>query len=497
MTAEKETVDKFIAALQSNPVKSIKAAMAKSGSDYCGWHENIMNQFFRIKKFDIDKVQSIQIEIRKKRFRDEDNFEITASALAHSLSKLDYGAKLVSAVQKRAVEEIKAGEIDLKDDKFKARIDDIRSNGPKFNDLVETIRKNGILNNIIVRRRKSTDRKKYQLISGFRRITALQASIPKDDFENYPVEARVFDESLTDHEAYKLSFTENLARQDLSLWEIARTCLKIKEQKVVEDKKNSGDIEKLLGGMIQKDTRTVRRYLKLASINSEGIKKAIHEGVIQPTTALDLGSKELDEKEITALLEHLKKNPKTTREFRQFYENLEYCSDKSEKPTDEVLECRNSDIFLSLDQEELKKRVENLHKKSQKPYWEVLQGKAGPLNKDLPDIDSMFDKKKEKGQFKKETTPLEKKISESFEDLDIKAKFKINKVLVSGKEEIEITLTAPVEKIQDAIRTVSGFEDEFAKIEGLMKGDNKKKSSGPKEAETMFQMRIQRPIKRG
>ncbi|BBO89683.1 hypothetical protein [Desulfosarcina ovata] len=58
-TANKKTVDKMIECLASNSLKPIKAALSKKGSDYCGWHLNIMNQFF-VKQYERDKVESIQ-----------------------------------------------------------------------------------------------------------------------------------------------------------------------------------------------------------------------------------------------------------------------------------------------------------------------------------------------------------------------------------------------------------------------------------------------------
>ena len=67
---------------------------------------------------------------------------------------------------------------------------------------------------------------------------------------------------------------------------------------------NSGEIEDHLANLIQKDARTVRRYLKLTSIKNKDIIEAVHDGYITPTTALDFGKKDHDKDEIAAMLPH-------------------------------------------------------------------------------------------------------------------------------------------------------------------------------------------------
>ena len=57
-TAYKKTVDKIVRELGANPISPLKAALAKSGSRYCGWHSNIMNQFFKTESHNLNKVES-------------------------------------------------------------------------------------------------------------------------------------------------------------------------------------------------------------------------------------------------------------------------------------------------------------------------------------------------------------------------------------------------------------------------------------------------------
>jgi len=85
LTAHKKTVNRMISVLETNPLNPIKAVLAKRGSNYCGWHNNIMNQYFRTEGYSLSKVESIQMEIGKNGFREAGNFQNTAMALANSL----------------------------------------------------------------------------------------------------------------------------------------------------------------------------------------------------------------------------------------------------------------------------------------------------------------------------------------------------------------------------------------------------------------------------
>jgi ParB/RepB/Spo0J family partition protein len=301
---------------------------------YCGNHKGLLNQYFSKPKH---RVQSVQIEFRKKDVREFDTEIIeTADILDASLRPFIQPFP-VSADQNGAIQEILLDEIDLENGQFMSRLDDIASDTTVFNRLVDSIKRHGILNPVIVRKRGDMDGKPYQLISGFRRLTALRASVTEKDADGITVSARVLDDSVSDDEAYQISFAENLARQDLSLWEIAQACAKIRDQKVDEGNMSKGQIEKHLAELIQKDARTVRRYLKLSSTENRDIIEAVHTGDITPTTALDIGKRDLDEDEIAAILLHIKKYPKTTRSFIQFYSNLEMCSKLSKLSVSEVL----------------------------------------------------------------------------------------------------------------------------------------------------------------
>ena len=76
--------------------------------------------------------------------------------------------------KKVLIQQIQVDEIDLENGQFMSRLDDIASDTAEFKRLVDSIKRHGILNPVIVRKRSDTDGKPYQLISGFRRMTALR-----------------------------------------------------------------------------------------------------------------------------------------------------------------------------------------------------------------------------------------------------------------------------------------------------------------------------------
>ena len=467
LTANKITVEKLVEALGSNPIKPIKAALAKKGSDYCGRHNNNMNQFF-IKKYGLDKVESIQIEIKKTGFRESENYVATAETIANAMSKMivqspQENTEQVtsdSADQKDKIQRIKAGDIDLDNGQFKARIDEIDSDSVEFKRLVKSVEIDGVLNNIIVRELSDQSNGKfYQLISGFRRMAALKESKNgADNFETTTVMAKILKASVSNDDAYRISFTENLARKDLSLWEIAQACTEIKK-KMEASGKPKGDIDNHIANLIQKDPRTVRRYLKLATIKNKDIQKAVHSGNISPTMALEIGKTDLvkdDPDNISALLNYLDAHPKTTRQFEKVYSNLEFCCECSKMPLPAVLTCKNADDFLSLKKKELEKRVEHLRSKTGKEYTDILKGRAGSLIKETGDIDAGLKKKDAAAEFKKNHKNIVDKINEAFHKSDIDGKFKIKLAPASGDDHVTVTITVPENQVWQAFDAVSG-----------------------------------------
>lgn len=78
-TAREDTVSALLESLGKNLFKPIRGALALRGSDYCGWHPNIMNQVFLRHAFTHAQVQSLQLEIKYTGFRDHSSQEAAAA----------------------------------------------------------------------------------------------------------------------------------------------------------------------------------------------------------------------------------------------------------------------------------------------------------------------------------------------------------------------------------------------------------------------------------
>lgn len=86
-TAREDTVSALLESLRKNMIKPIHAALALRGSEYCGWHLNIMNQYFCRHTVLHPSVQSVQLEIKYTGFRDHRTRE-AAAAFAEALGPL-------------------------------------------------------------------------------------------------------------------------------------------------------------------------------------------------------------------------------------------------------------------------------------------------------------------------------------------------------------------------------------------------------------------------
>jgi hypothetical protein len=235
------------------------------------------------------------------------------------------------------------------------------------------------------------------------------------------------------------------------VWEVAQACAEIKK-KMKEPGKPEGDIDNYIAGLLQKHPRTVRRYLKLAAIKNKDVADAVHNGSINYLDALEIGDNDLEEDDITALLGHLRNHPKPTRAFKQFYENLEYCCECSEMPLSAVLECKNADTFLSLENEELLARVEHLRDKTGEDYQDILKGKVGSLVKAIPAMDTEASRKAFLNQFTKASKPILKKVASTFTKSKIDAELKIKPM---KQNQVALTISAPVDQIHKAINIIS------------------------------------------
>ena len=148
-------------------------------------------------------------------------------------------------------------EIDLNKIELSPNQPRIEYNKDKIEELAKSIKKNGLIQPITV---KKLDNNKYQIIAGHRRFLAFK----KLNKESIP--AIVKNEQ---HNEEIITLTENLIRENLNPIEIAISLENILEKEIA---KNQSELAKILGI----NESTVSRYLKLLKL-PEKIKQYIKE----------------------------------------------------------------------------------------------------------------------------------------------------------------------------------------------------------------------------
>lgn len=148
-------------------------------------------------------------------------------------------------------------EIDLDNDQFKFRylMDD-----DDLSELAESIEETRQINPVILRKKNE----KYQIVAGFRRVTAKQLAGAET------VNAIII-EDLPDDLAYKISFDENMKRKSLTRLEIALMC----ERLNIERKKTYKQISEILGV----GEKSIQLYMRVLTLTDKA-KMALHKGEI-------------------------------------------------------------------------------------------------------------------------------------------------------------------------------------------------------------------------
>ncbi|MBW2663538.1 MAG: ParB N-terminal domain-containing protein, partial [Deltaproteobacteria bacterium] len=482
LSAHPDTAANLMKLLQSDKKRKIIAAEASQGrgrGGYAGWNTGNLNQLFTDENENDPNVQSIQIEIKMTGYRNDAQVPNTAIIFADAFEKMDNFKPIKehsfwpALAKKCEVKEISTGEIDLSDEKFKFRIEDYGINQEKLDRLIKSIKANEILNNIIVR--KSGDKEEYQLISGFRRLSALEKICEErgEDFSNAKIWAKVFTK-LSDEEAYNISFAENLAREDLSIWEIANSCKAISDD-LQKAGKSKSDIEKHLVELMQKGDRTVRRYLHVSTIQNKEIRKEIHNGNLDFTTAELFAKKEFDEEDRVELHQFYKKHPMSSRELEQFTRNLLALRDWADLKIKKILSFPRAAIFLKIDPEQLKNNVEYLNKQTSKPVNHILERNIGFLKDSLSGIEAKFAKKPFLKKFSKRSKALESKIGKVFDTQKVGANLSIKPAGDVEDEMVKVVISAPASNIQKAIKLMDKeIGKDFAGLGGLSGQRDKK-----------------------
>lgn len=183
--------------------------------------------------------------------------------------------------------------------------------GKRLNDMVESVKENGILNPIIVLKKEDGA---YEILSGHNRVNAARLA----DIKNIPC---IVKENLTDKEAYTYVIETNLMQRSFSdlLPTEKALVLKMRYEKIASQGKRNDlqkEINNLEQGIIEKESKTedktdsrkalgkeyhlsgasIARYLRLNKL-SDFWKQDVDNEKIGLTMAVDLSylSKEIQE----------------------------------------------------------------------------------------------------------------------------------------------------------------------------------------------------------
>lgn len=131
---------------------------------------------------------------------------------------------------------------------------------PAVDDLAASIREQGQTTPLFVVPREGAG---FELIAGYRRFAALSMLGAPTAL------ARIF-RGLTKEQAFALAVSENSERDDLTDWERAKTCLRLRDQGT-----SSADIARLFGW---RDERQAQNHIRIASTASPLLRAALQSG---------------------------------------------------------------------------------------------------------------------------------------------------------------------------------------------------------------------------
>jgi hypothetical protein len=209
--------------------------------------------------------------------------------------------------------------------------------------------------------------------------------------------------------------------------------------------------------LVNKDVRTVRRYLRVGCIEHEKIRKAVHEGKIDITIAENFVNKSLSEDEKGALYQYFSSAPKPSREFGMVTKNLIALKKFTDLSADKILELKYAHDYLGVDHKDIQERIELIRSETGKSYEEILQRNGSLIRLPFGEIQAKFGRKPFTRAFSKKARGIIKSVEDSFTSSKINSKLKLAPVIGSDANEIKITIIGPVEQIHQSI-AVAGSE---------------------------------------
>ena len=328
-SVDQAIADKLIKILNPNGHRSIKAVLARENSDYAGWDRRNVNQLFTPRNNDDSRVQSIQLEIKCKEFRDTaSNIEKTADILSNALSKLTQEkqeeGETMQAKEKLELKPI-TGEVDIDTIKVDTKEDRkyiFRENlagdneyqrmlEAEIEELAQSIEKNTLIHRLVLLQKEDGT---YIILCGYRRYQALRK------LEREKVPAEIYKEKdLAEEQCMELSLAENTKRRNLNPIEIGKYLNSIREQSQAKGKRLSyeelaSQYGKKLG--IGESFMSVKQYLMLYELwrddKSRELVNDIFKDKVQFGLAVALSFIE-DPNDRNALYEKLVKQLELTR----------------------------------------------------------------------------------------------------------------------------------------------------------------------------------------
>lgn len=521
--SQKHLIEPLINSMKEAGINAVIAptkAIAGTDKVYCGNNPNGLNQHVRDQNL---KIQSIQLEIKKSRFReDEETAAETGKLLGQafvnlSLQKPEVGILLPTKeeakaevkapepplqetepplkesfwsapTQKPEMKKIRVGEIELENTKFMLRAPELGVEQEKLHFLVSTIKSGGIHQNIILRKIPGKD--KFQVLSGFRRLSALEKALDdegrKEEFKNQEVWAEVYDDTLSDEQAYQVSLSENLAREELSVWEMAK-CIRAMRDDLLREGKKKGEIERCLATITNKEPRTIRRFLQVSRIENQDIRKDIHKGSIDFSIATIFARKEFSEDDRAALHLFFKRHPMPLRKLYAYVKKLMRLREWAKMSMTEILALPEAKEILSLDFDALREKVESFRKAEKGTVTQILEKHLAEIKNSISGGKSKTDLAPFLDKFSKKSVTIEKRVNSLLADKKLTATFRIRPARNLEPNVIDLSISSPLKDAATALKIAAKeIKEDWHSLERafqyLPKGE-KAKSEEPKTSQ--------------
>lgn len=208
----------------------------------------------------------------------------------------------------------------------------------------------------------------------------------------------------------------------------------------------------------------------MSTIKNEDIRKDIHNGKIDITTAMVFTREDLLRGEKQILLNYYRNRPMPSRKFESFVRNLLELRNWAGMTGQKILETPTAHSFLTTDPKVLKEKVNYLKETTNKSINYILEHYIGYLKKSLDSLKTQEEFKPFMEKFFQQSKSMEDKIGQVFKTKKVGANISIKPAKNVQDKRVEVTISAPADNIQEAIGLmVEELKDDFASLEGLFR----------------------------